>query len=169
METAEGHETFYTYALSLSLSFPCSEEALLFFSPSSFSFLPCLFLPLYFPDWRFHFGGGGGGSSSDLPSASRIPSQCKRRGSFTLQFGYFVSYKYLMPFWKSHLTAEARCIWYRYRDPPVFWALSLAESTVTSTPGQFPRTLYFKVFTFYRFFANSGNLGRYTQCRATCA
>lgn len=89
------------------LSFSSIEEQPLFsFLRLSFSssLLPCLFLPLY-----FHFDGG-----ILLLFWFTFRRVYKHRGSFTLQFGYFVRINIWCRFRKSHLTGEAKCIWYRY-------------------------------------------------------
>lgn len=116
----------------------------MYFSPAIirvFPLPPCLFLPPYFPSWHLRFDAG---SLSDLPTAMYIYSHS---GSFTLQFGYFVriniwrhsgSRTYTLGLSVSdtitavhrHLTGQARR-WCRQLD-------------------EFPGTLYFTIFTFYR-------------------
>ena len=120
------------------------------------SFLPCLFLPLYL---RFD----GGILLLLLLLWFTFRRVHKHRASFTLQFGYFVRINIWCRFRKSHLTAQAKCIWYRCPSP------CYSRPEYRRQPDQFPRTLYFKVFTFYRFFGNSSNLGRYAQYRPTWA
>lgn len=109
--------------------------------PRVFPFPPCLFLRPYFPSWHLRFDAG---SLSDLPTAMYI---YRNGGSFTLQFGYFVR----INIWRHsgsrtytprpsvsdtitvvhrHLTGQARR-WCRQLD-------------------EFPGTLYFTIFTFYR-------------------
>lgn len=145
----------------LSLSFyqePCTFPLLLLDPlPSFFVFI---FAPLYPPDWRFHFVGRGD------PSLIYLPPRIQPSRFVCVVTRLFYSYKYLMPFWKSHLTAGAKCISYRYRRPPLF--RHFCAPTTNAKPDEFPGTLYLKVFTFYRLFANSGNLGCCTQREGTC-
>lgn len=101
---------------------------------------PCLFLPFYFPSWRLRFDAG---SLSDLYYCDIY----SHGGSFTLQFGYFAriniwrhsgSRTYTSePSVSDTITVIYRCLIGQAR----WWCRQLDE---------FPGTLYFTIFTFYR-------------------
>lgn len=60
----------------------------------------------------------------------------------------FRPHKYLTPFWKSHLHVGTKCVWYHYCHTPTFNRPSARQRC--RQLDEFPGTLYFTIFTFYR-------------------
>lgn len=129
--------------------------------PSASLFLPSVFIFTPLSPLR----------RGDPPPLIYLPPRIQASRLVYVAIRLFCSYKYLMPFPK--VTPNRRGKMYlislslSFPPPPLPPLFKRPE--YRRQPNQFPRTLYFKVFTFYRFFGNSSNLGRYAQYQPTRA
>lgn len=131
--------------------FPCRRSRYLESSPCAM-----FILTPYIPSWHLRFDAG---SLSDLPAAMYIHIQPWRFVYVAIRL--FRPHKYLTPFWKSHLHAGTKCVWYHYRRTPTFnWPSTAVVPSTRRIPWD---TVFHNIYILSLLVVNSSDSGCYAN------